>query len=225
MRYLLLFGVLAAALALAVPAYAGPPAADTGANPDNEPGSTKPADDGEKPERKSDWDDRDVHELVETVMMVRLGKAVQLTDEQTVAVAQSFQEYRKQIHERYQARRAMHDALRTKLDEGAPETDIRAALDPLLRFDEDIAKLRREGFEAAAKAGGLSALQEARLYWFLEDFEDNMRKMVMRARERRYGDRGEGERDGESDWRRPESREGSGDAPEKPDHSSNEAAE
>jgi len=224
MRHFWITGLIAMAAA-AVTAYAAPPEADAGTGSTQEPSQAKPEDGAEKSERKSDWDDRDVHELVETVMMVRLGKAVQLTDEQTAALAQSFQEYRKRIYERYQARRAMHDELRAKLEAGAPEADIRAALEPLLRFDEEIAKLRREGFEASAKAAGLSAIQEARLYWFLEDFEDNMRKMVMRARERRYSDHDEDGRDGDSEWRRPGPRDTRGDAPEKPERAPGDPGE
>jgi hypothetical protein len=157
------------------------------------------------PPRPEHWDGRDPRQTVETVMMVRLTEELQLNDEQTVVMVRRLRELREDLVALKRERGVHVRALKQALEEQAPDAAISASLDTLLAHDRRLETFKQD--KLAMLSEGLTASQRARLYVFLNEFEDDMRQLVNRAQERAKEWR---RRDGE--WRRPGEGEEEGDA-------------
>lgn len=126
-------------------------------------------------------EEQDLRALVETVKMARLTKELGLNDEQAVLLVRKYDEVRERLaslnRERQQLLRELREAVRA----GKPEAEIERALDKLVAHDRKIAETRTKVYEEIGK--DLTATQRAKLYVFMNDFENDMRRLVQRARE------------------------------------------
>ncbi len=168
-------------------------------------------------DRDDTWRGEDPREMVETVLMARLAKALELSEEETVMVVQRFQDYRSELHAMVREHQDLVRSLRENLREEDPdEGEIEERLEAVIEQEKAIANHRHETFKAVGE--DLTSLQQARLYVFMQDFDADMRRLIHRAREswrERERDSGDGRRD--------ESR--GGDAYERENRSSNEGGE
>lgn len=126
--------------------------------------------------------ERDAREMVEVVMMVRLSKELGLSEEETVLLVRRMSEFRDDVQKAQRRRRELMDAIRKAIAEGAEDEAILAHLDELKSIDRRLNNIKLEAHDKLAE--GLTVQQQARLYLFLQDFDENMRRMVQRVRER-----------------------------------------
>ena len=121
----------------------------------------------------------DLHQLVEQILMLRLRKALSLTDDQVQALTQRVGSFKNQLTLMKFQRGAAREQLRDRLDQGFAEDQIRRNLESLLDREEAIAELLHEMVREAGK--DLTVPQTARLYLFVGDFESFIRNLIMRA--------------------------------------------
>jgi hypothetical protein len=134
-------------------------------------------------------ENEDLQELVNDIMAARLARELALNDADTVVLLRRLGEYRAQLNALQKERREVMKSLKTALKGDAPETEIEADLAKLLDLDARAQGLKRDTF---AKIGeGMSVAQRARLYVFYNDFENEMRRLVQKARERAAQRRGQ----------------------------------
>ena len=133
---------------------------------------------GEKPE---EWKDQEIREMVTTVMMVRMSRELELTDEQTVLVVRHFGDLRDTLSGLDEERGKLTKALLEKAENKAPDAEIEPLLNQLMAVDEQRTAARRETFEKAS--ANLTVPQKAKLYIFVQEFEWHMRRLIMKARE------------------------------------------
>jgi hypothetical protein len=129
---------------------------------------------------------KDAREMVEMVMMVRLSRELELTEEETVLLVRRMTEFREELGKLNRKRRSLSANLRELTNGENAESDdeaIQLALKDLKKSDQRINNAKLEMHEKLSE--GLDANQQGRLYFFLEDFEENMRHMVQRVRDRR----------------------------------------
>ncbi|GMV95105.1 MAG: hypothetical protein AMXMBFR82_48830 [Candidatus Hydrogenedentota bacterium] len=143
-------------------------------------GDAKPKDEwrGDKPD---EWKDQEIREMVTTVMMVRMSRELELTDEQTVLMVRNFGDLRDTLSELGEQRGNLIDTLRDKVGNDAPDAEIEPILDQLMALDEKRDTVREEAFEKAS--ADLTVAQRAKLYIFVQDFEWHMRRLIQKARE------------------------------------------
>ena len=122
---------------------------------------------------------RDLHQLVEQILMLRLRDALSLTDNQVQALTLRVGTFKTQLTSMKFRRGAAREQLRDCLDRGLAEDQIRLNLESLLDWEEAIAELLHEMVREAGK--DLTVPQTARLYLFVGDFENFMRDLIMRA--------------------------------------------
>ena len=139
-------------------------------------------------DRGPGWAREDAREMVETLMMARLSRELKLNDEETVLMVRRIEEFKQKIGAKKRQRAELAKTLRESVESGAPDEEIQAKTRELMEADRAVAETRFGLFDEASK--GLNAAQAARLYVFLSEFEDQMRKLVQRARARAAGGRG-----------------------------------
>ncbi|MCP4643430.1 MAG: hypothetical protein GY851_23485 [bacterium] len=131
------------------------------------------------------WKDKDISELVEMVMMVRLSNELELSDEETVLLVRRIGEAKKRGAELARERSKVLKDLRSSVQRGDSDEDIEKNLDDLIAVDAKIQSLRFDAFNEAAE--DLTVTQRAKLYVFVQEFEANLRKMIAEARSRAGG--------------------------------------
>lgn len=133
-------------------------------------------------DRRDDGDDEDIRELVTTILMVRMTRSLELTDEQTILMVRHMEELRDAMskvgHERDTVMKELRDVV---AKDGVTDAEIDAKLKQLVALDEKRSNLRHEAFEKAG--ANLSPKQQAKLYINLQDFEGQMRRLIQRAKE------------------------------------------
>ncbi|MBI2434399.1 MAG: hypothetical protein HYV26_16195 [Candidatus Hydrogenedentes bacterium] len=132
----------------------------------------------------------DPRELLEQVMMARLSKDLALDEEQTVLMVRQFMDFRDEQRALRKTRNDLFRELEQALRGSKGDTEIAPKLEALIAQDKKIEASRDSLFENAS--AGLTAWQKGRLYIFLSRFENDMRHMVQRARERFRPSGGEG---------------------------------
>jgi hypothetical protein len=129
------------------------------------------------------WGDKDLNDMVTTIMVVRLSRELELNNEQTIVLVRHLQELRDEMmrvgKERYEALKALKDAI----DANAADDTLRQRLDAVMELDRKRTELRQTTFEKASR--GLSLKQQAKLYYFVQEFEGQMRRMIQRVMESR----------------------------------------
>ena len=132
----------------------------------------------------SDGQEQDVRELVEALRIVRLSQALGLTDEEAATVVRSLGKWKKDLqrlkYERVRLERA-------DLESKAGQEMVAKKFEALMELDLSIAQSTRRLVEAAGK--DLSPGQTAKFYLFLGDFDQELRRMINRAK--RHAERDE----------------------------------
>lgn len=129
-----------------------------------------------------DLNEKDIKELVQTVMLVRLTKELDLDTDRTVVLVRQFEEAKEKSAELAQERRQTMEELHEAVKSEAPDEEIKKKLDALIAADKKMQQIKLDAFKEASK--DLSPTQSAKLYVFIHQFEDQMRKLVTRARMR-----------------------------------------
>lgn len=123
--------------------------------------------------------------LLEEVLMARLTRELALDEEQTVLMVRHLAEFRDKMAAIRRERMVLARNLRQAVREGKDEAAIGKILDDVVAYEEKAAEARREildfdGFE-------LTTWQKAKLYLFIVDFENDMRRLLKQAQERHLG--------------------------------------
>ena len=171
--------ILSAAL-LALPAMAGPEGDAPKDGSKERPAAESR--DGSHHDGPSGIMDDEIRDMVSTILMVRVSRSLELTDEQTVILVKHMQEMRDEISKLYAQRDESMKSLRELLDkESVTDDELNSKLDEVVAVDEKRAAAKRETFEKVA--ADLTPRQKAKLYVTLQDFEGQMRRMMQRAKE------------------------------------------
>lgn len=126
--------------------------------------------------------DDELREMVSTILMVRVSRDLDLTDEQTVILVKHMQEMRDELSKLYEGRDVAMKALRDLVaDDSATDDAINAKLQELMSIEEKRAGAKRVAFEKLS--AGLTTKQKGKLFVTLQDFEMQMRKMMSRAKD------------------------------------------
>ena len=127
--------------------------------------------------------DPKTRELLEQVMMARISNELALDDAQTVLLVRRFSELREKVQQLRRQRAKLAGELREAVEKKTDEAAIEEKLGALLELDKAAMALKSE---MTARAGeGLTPWQRAKLYLFMEDFDSDMRRLLMRAQEGR----------------------------------------
>lgn len=133
------------------------------------------------PAPPSDWNESDVRELVHAVMMARISRELNLSDEQTVLMMRRFDEHRESLEKIAANRnRALRD-LKAAIADNAPDADMQNKLEAVVELDKRQAALRQEAFKNIAT--DMTPKQQAQMYVFIMDFESHMKRLILRAKE------------------------------------------
>lgn len=125
-------------------------------------------------------------EFFAEVMMARLSRELELSDEQTVLMVRRFTELRDQTRELRRSRALLMRELEESLRKSAPDPEaLKGLMEKITGIDEQVYLERRKLFEAMSQE--LDEVKRARLYLFLDRFEMDMRRMIGEARERHKG--------------------------------------
>lgn len=123
--------------------------------------------------------ERDLHQLVERIRVLRLIKAVDLSDEKLQALSQRLGRFKDQLAVAKGRRSANREELRDCLDRGLPEDQVKPKLEALLGGEKAIADIHHDMIREAGK--DLTVAQTAKLYLFVGDFDDFIRDLILRA--------------------------------------------
>ena len=140
-------------------------------------GATAPRKEGTSPNEQ-----HDVRKLVEEIMAARLSRELELNDEQTVLMLRKLAEFREELQALRKTRQELVKGLQSGLQAGEADAQLETKLNELVAHDAKMADAKRDTWEKAGT--GFSVAQRAKLYVFLNDFENEMRKLVQKARER-----------------------------------------
>ncbi|MCC6796805.1 MAG: hypothetical protein IT366_16930 [Candidatus Hydrogenedentes bacterium] len=140
------------------------------------------AEDGSRHEGPGGIPDDELREMVSTILMVRVSRDLDLTDEQTVILVKHMQEMRDELSKLYEERDVAMKALRDLVaNDSATDDAINAKLQELISLEEKRAGAKRVAFEKLS--AGLTTKQKGKLFVTLQDFEMQMRKMMSRAKD------------------------------------------
>ncbi len=126
-----------------------------------------------------DTKERDIRELVDLVMKVRLTRLLELSDEEAVRIIRILSDRLDRIHMLKWERGSVYYFLRADLKEGAAEDQIHKHLDSAMALDVEIAELFRGMIEAMTPH--LTTTQRAKLFLFGSDFENEIKKLIQQA--------------------------------------------
>ncbi len=126
--------------------------------------------------------EEDLRSLLRSVMMARVSRSLDLSEEQTVLLVRRFSEHQDAMMGLRKQRHGLSRALGEAIEKGADDEIINQKLDALIALDEQAATASRRLLDTMSK--GLSAAQRAKLYNILREFESDLRALVMRARQR-----------------------------------------
>lgn len=133
-------------------------------------------------ERRRTGPGQETRQLLEQVMIARLSKELSLDDEQTVLLVRRFAEQKQEIVSLNRERQARMRALGAAVDEGKDEDLIEERLAAVRDIDTKLHIAKTATLESLGE--GLTAWQRARLYLFLMQFENDMKRLLQQARER-----------------------------------------
>ncbi|HNR35127.1 MAG TPA: hypothetical protein PKO36_08100 [Candidatus Hydrogenedentes bacterium] len=133
------------------------------------------------PEAPPPADANSAKQLVQEILTARLARELALSDEQTVIMLKRFTEYRAQLEAFRKERQELTKALRASIAAKEPESQIETRLKALAELDGKVVEYKRSLYDSASE--GLTVAQRAKLYVFLSDFENDMRKLIQKARE------------------------------------------
>jgi hypothetical protein len=169
------------AAALAIGALAIPAVGE----PDNAPPKAEHqagTQEGPRHEGQGGLKDDEIRDMVSTIMMVRVSRSLELSDEQTVILVKHMQEMREETSKLYRQRDDVMASLRAQVgNEGATDDEVNAKLQELISIEDKRHQVKKDAFDKIS--AGFTAKQKAKLFITLQEFEGQMRRMVQRAKE------------------------------------------
>lgn len=120
-----------------------------------------------------------VYDLIQSYMLVRLKTTLDLTDVQTLNLMKRIGIYKEQLPRLKFQKALLISQLRNRLAQSAPEELIQENLTQLLENDQKTVETLRSMITDAGDE--LAAPQRAKLYLFVGDFEDDIRRMAFHA--------------------------------------------
>ena len=132
---------------------------------------------------KSKLEDKTTKELISAVIMGRLAKELDLKPEETALMVQSFETFKDKVQNIKRQRAEMVKELKAAVAANVSDEEISTKLERLIELDKKIADSRLEFFRANSQ--NLPPSKKAKLYFFAGEFENDMKKLMMNARERK----------------------------------------
>lgn len=124
--------------------------------------------------------DSDIINLVERVMMVRLAQTLGLTVEETQNLGTRVGQCRTQVYNLKWLRADLRQSLREAIEAGDEEA-VEERLDKLLKLEVTISQLIEKMIRDSQS--DLTVEQAAKFYLFIEDFEDELSRMIDKAQQ------------------------------------------
>jgi hypothetical protein len=124
----------------------------------------------------------DTQDLLERVMLARMARELDLSDEQLVKIVRGLGEFRERLHALTLERSELMQALRASVGAQDAAQDAGATLDKLLALDGRLHEVRADMH--GSLRGLLTPEQHAKVYLFLSEFDGQMKGLLDRARER-----------------------------------------
>jgi hypothetical protein len=128
--------------------------------------------------------EREIYDLIEKLLYVRLKSALDVDDAAMVALAAQCGPAKDQLTMLKWERSALREHLRWCLDVGMTEAGLRQKLDTLLDYEVQIAEQLSEMVHASKSC--LGAPGAAKLYLFVDDFEQYLAQRVSEALEKHH---------------------------------------
>jgi hypothetical protein len=132
----------------------------------------------------------EARELMVKVMIARLSEELALDDEQTVLLVRQFSEHRQQLREMRRKHLRLNRELKAALRENEDEDAIEDKLSQMINNQEDMSTTSRL-FHTESRVE-LTTWQRAKLYIFINEFDNDMRRLLSEARGFRRGGMGDG---------------------------------
>lgn len=164
------------------PAPETPQAAPIPAPPLPEPPAPGPERPGKAKKKPSE--DPAMRRMMEDMMIARLSQELGLSDEQTVLLVRKFNQFRSDAANLRKQRAELTRELKALVEKDKEDSAIEAKTQELGALDLKIAQARLDAFKESS--AGLAPWQRAKLYIFASEFENEVRGLVQKARERRH---------------------------------------
>lgn len=130
-----------------------------------------------------DWKNKDVRELIEMARLAKLTREAGLNDEQTILLIRRYEEVKEQTAALGKERAEATANLRKVVESNASDEEAEKALEILRDVDRRFAEMRIGAIERFGE--GLTPMQRAKMCLGMQDFRQDMMKMIDHARERR----------------------------------------
>lgn len=127
----------------------------------------------------------EAREVVEIVMIIRLSRELDLSEDETVILVRRMADFRDDLAQMHKEQGKLRKALQEAYFQNADDEALRSKLEKLREQDRRINNIRLDLHEKLSE--GYDARVQTRLYLFLQNFEESMRRMVQRVRERSRG--------------------------------------
>lgn len=124
-------------------------------------------------------DEHELYDLIQSYMLVRLKKTLELTDLQVVELTKNIGTYQDRLMGLKFYKGLLVAKLRILLRESAPEASLQNDLTAIL--DIDAKTVKTLGTMITEAGNDLSVAQRAKLYLFVGDFEKELRLMALHA--------------------------------------------
>ena len=127
----------------------------------------------------NDLENRNIFELVDMIMMVRISKELNLDDAGCIEFYRKIGKLLDKVHRLKWERGSTQYYIRNAIEKGEPSKVISEKLERALDIDREIDDGVREMIHAASSY--LSPEQAAKLFLFSGDFESEIKDLIMRA--------------------------------------------
>jgi len=123
--------------------------------------------------------EQELYDLIQSYMLIRIKKTLDLTDVQTLHLMKRIGVYKEKLPRLKFHKALLISQLRLRLSESASEVSIQENLTLLLENDQKTVETLRSMITEAGEE--LVATQRAKLYLFVGDFEQDIRRMAQHA--------------------------------------------
>lgn len=127
----------------------------------------------------NDLENRNIFELVDMIMMVRISKELNLDDAGCIEFYRKIGKLLDKVHRLKWERGSTQFYIRRAIEKGEPSKVVAEKLERALDIDREIDEGVREMVHAASSY--LSPEQAAKLFLFAGDFESEIKDLIMRA--------------------------------------------
>ncbi len=129
-------------------------------------------------------DEREIYDLIEALLYVRLKTTLEIDDAEMVALATQCGQTKSQLTMLKWERSALREHLRWCLDAGLTEAGLQQKLETLLDYEEQIAGQLAAMVHGAEPCLGLEG--SAKLYLFVDDFERFLARRISQVIEKKH---------------------------------------